>query len=141
MPDPVQILPSPNRDFPNEPYPGISLVGAALLAGAMMALLGIFGVTAIGLSGSAGVVQLAYATLVALAVATPLIGVRALFGNHPRALVALALLGGVFVAAGVAAEPLGAAPLTTFAVFPATLILAIAAFGWWKWLTAIRRAS
>lgn len=107
--------------------------------GAMMAFLGLFGVNAIGLSGATFVVQLTYAALVGLAVATPLIGIRALFGDHRYARVALALVGALFLVAGVFASSVGAAPITTFAVFPAALVLAVAAFGWWKWLAATRR--
>ena len=79
-----------------------------------------------------------FSVLAALAIAMPLIGLRALFGSHFYSLAALTALGFLFLVGGYVAEPLGGGPLTTFAIGPAVLVLAVASFGWWKWATKSR---
>jgi len=126
------------RDSPKEPYPALSLIAAALLGGATLLLLAFFGLVGIILDGAPTESRMLFAVLAALAIAMPLIGLRALFGSHFYSLVALTALGFLFLGGGYVAEPLGGGPLTTFAIGPAVLALAVASFGWWKWATKSR---
>jgi hypothetical protein len=118
------------------------MTAAVLLGGAMMLFLAFFGlVGAILGAGAPFVTRTIFAVLAALAVATPIVGIRALFGSHRYSLVALTVLGALFLIGGCFAEPLGGAPGATLAVGPALLVLGVAAFAWWKWVTKGRHVD
>ena len=70
------------RDFPKEPYPALSLIAAALLGGATLLFLAFFGLVGIILDEAPTESRVLFSVLAALAIAMPLIGLRALFGSH-----------------------------------------------------------
>ena len=126
------------REFPREPYPATSLVAAVLLGGAMMLFLAFFGLVGVFLGGSPFLSRLIFAALAALAVAMPLVGIRALFGSHRYSVITLTAMGVLLFMGGWFAEPLSGAGLVQFAVGPALLVLGVAAFAWWRWATKSR---
>ncbi len=103
-----------------------------------MLFLAFFGLVGVGLGGSPAEARTVFGVLTALAIVMPLIGIRALFGNHVWSTIALTGLGLLFLIGGYVADSIGGAPLTTFAVGPAALVLAVAVFAWWKWATKSR---
>ncbi|CAN5806291.1 hypothetical protein BH24CHL5_BH24CHL5_01470 [soil metagenome] len=133
----VSDLPA-GREFPKEPYPGLSLIAVVLLAAAMLLFLAFFGLVGVFLGGSPTESRIAFAALTSLAIGMPLVGIRALFGNHVYSQIALTALGLLFLVGGYVAEGVAGAPLTNFAVGPVLLVLAVSAFGWWKWATKSR---
>jgi len=126
------------REFPQEPYPTISMSAAVLLGGATMLFLFFFGMSLIG---SPLLPSILLALLSALAVAMPLIGIRALFGSHPYSILTLTALGVLFLIGGYAAELLVGTTLVTAAIGPALLVLGVAGFAWWKWATKSRHVD
>ena len=70
----------------------------------MMLFLAFFGLVGVGLVGSPAEARTVFGVLTALAIVMPLIGIRALFGNHVWSTIALTGLGLLFLIGGYVAD-------------------------------------
>ncbi len=130
--------PRPTLRYPKEPYPALSVIAIAVLALSMLWFVALYGM---GIAFAEPSVSTTFIAMTVVSLTLPFVGVRALFGDHPYALVALTVIGAVHLIVGFSFYSMPDARIGPMAFGPGLLGLAVAVFGWWKLMSTRRRVD